>query len=199
MKLVCGAVAHKFQPKVSTCNCGLTINYFRACSRRWHPYQTELYGTYMDHVWIWYRIVYGPYVGFTWVCYGTLTSIWNTYLCLSCLSIVFSMGIKDTYFVKIDTIPIYGINMRYGNGMGAELKPIYGKDMGYGNSMGAPYQSLIYGKATYFVKIHTLPICWIGMANRPTSNPYCLIHIPWTMENLWNCVRHTFIHSQPTS
>ena len=78
---------------------------------------------------------------------------------------------KDTYFVKIHTIPIYGINMRYGNGMGPEVKPIYGKDMGYGNSMGAPYHSLIYGKATYFVKIHTLPICWIGMANRPTSIP----------------------------
>ena len=34
---------------------------------------------------------------------------------------------KDTYLVKIHTIPIYGINMRYGNGMGAEMKPIYGK------------------------------------------------------------------------
>ena len=85
---------------------------------------------------------------------------------------------KDTYFVKIHTIPIYGINMRYGNGMGAEMKPIYGKDMGYGNSLGVPYHSLIYGKATYFVKIHTLPIRWIGMANRPTSIPYCLILIP---------------------
>ena len=68
--------------------------------------------------------------------------------------------------------------MRYGNGMGAEMKPIYGKDMGYGNSLGVPYHSLIYGKATYFVKIHTLPIRWIGMANRPTSIPYCLILIP---------------------
>lgn len=39
--------------------------------------------------------------------------------------------------------------------------------MGYSNSLGAPYHSLVYGKGTYFVKIHTLPIHWIGMAIDP--------------------------------
>ena len=63
---------------------------------------------------------------------------------------------------------------------------IWERYMGYGNSLGAPYHSLVDGKAIYFVKIHTLPIYWIGMANRPTSIPYCLILTPWTMENLWN-------------
>ena len=85
---------------------------------------------------------------------------------------------KDAYFVKIHSIPIYGINMRYGNAMGAEVKPIYWKYKGYCNSLGAPYHSLNSGKAMYFVKIHTLPIPWIGMANRPTSIPYCLKLIP---------------------
>ena len=85
---------------------------------------------------------------------------------------------KDAYFVKIHMIPIYGINMRCGNGMGAEMKPVYGKDMGYGNSVGVPYHSLIYGKATYLVKIRTIPIHWIGMGNRLTSIPYCSIPIP---------------------
>lgn len=39
--------------------------------------------------------------------------------------------------------------------------------MGYGKSLAAPYHSIIYGKATYCVKIHTLPVHWIGMAIDP--------------------------------
>ena len=130
----------------------------------------------MDLIWddsLW--PICGFYMVLLWYC--TLPSIMKHISLLVLTSHCLFYG-KDTYFVKIHTVPIYGINMRYGNGMGAEMKSIHGKDMGYGNSLGAPYHSLIYGKATYFVKIHTVPIHWIGMGSTPTSIPYCSIPIP---------------------
>jgi len=62
------------------------------------PYQTEWYGTYMDHIWdITHHI----------------KPIWCQVLPLYCL--IYG---KATYFVKFHTIPRYGKDMGYGNGMG---------------------------------------------------------------------------------
>ena len=58
--------------------------------------------------------------------------------------------------------------MRYGSGMGAEMKPIYEKDTVW--DMVKVWQLHInpssMGKL-HCVKIHTLPVHWIGMAIDP--------------------------------
>ena len=57
------------------------------------------------------------------------------------------------YFVKIHTIP------RYGNDMGHGMIAMQKNDMGMvWEVQSVPYLTHIYGKDTYFVKIHTISI-----------------------------------------
>ena len=106
-----------------------------------NPYQTEWYGTYMAHIWVWFRKICGPYMDFIGFCYGTLPTISNPYVTIYCLSIVSSMG-KIHISWKSILFPYMGT--RWAMGMVWELKSV-------------PYQTHIYGKDMYFVKIHTIP------------------------------------------
>lgn len=63
----------------------------------------------------------------------------------------------ERYFIKIHRIPIYGNDMGYGYGMG--WLPCEGMIWEWYESFNQSHTiTHIYGKDTYFVKIHTIPI-----------------------------------------
>ena len=98
----------------------------------------------MGHIWISYFFDMGHYITH----HIKPIILWCHVLPLYCL--IYG---KDTYFVKIHTIP------RYGNDMGYGMITTQKNDMGMvWEVQSVSYLTHIYGKDTYFVKIHTISI-----------------------------------------
>jgi len=116
----------------------------------------------MAHIWVWY--------GFDMAHYQPYQTHILHILPLYCLW----YG-KDTYFVKIHTIPICGNDMGYGNDMGALIIAAW-----YGNCMGAwisPHtNSISMGKIRISSKSILFPYMGKVWDNRPISIPYTFIY-----------------------
>ena len=63
-------------------------------------------------------MIYGPCMDFIWFSYGTLHTVSNPYDAIIKLPLYCLISGKDTYFVKILIIPIYGNDIGYGDGIG---------------------------------------------------------------------------------
>ena len=97
---------------------------------------------YHSHVWEWYGL---------WEWYGMIAMQWNDMgIVWEVQSVPYLTHIygKDTYFVKIHTIPIHGNDIGYGNGMG--WLPCEGMVC---ELTSVPYQTHIYGKDTSAIRM----------------------------------------------
>ena len=92
----------------------------------------DIYGPYMGMIWDNLWAIYGFHMVLIWNITHHIKPVWCHILPLYCL--IYG---KDTYFIKIHTIPIYGnewamgmvwddchVKEWYGNGMGALISPI---------------------------------------------------------------------------